>query len=367
MDRGGPPRSVKRKQEATVRIGGVGAIPEVLHALGVDAGSVLIEAGLDPQLFDDPEHPIAYHQRDRLLRLCIQRTGCRHFGLLVGQRGGLHSLGLVGLLAKYAPDVGTALRCLTRYFHLHARGATIQLTTRPGVASFTYDSLVLGAETDDQIGDGAVAMMLSILRALCGPGFKPTEARFAHRRPDDDGPFRRHFCVPLRFDADQYALLFAADWLQRPVPAADAALERLLRQQIETLESRHPDDFPAQVRRVLQPALLTGRGGAAELAALFSLHPRTLRRRLQQFGTSVQALADECRHAIAQQMLQDTALPVAQIAAALDYADASAFTRAFRRWTGNTPARWRALRHEHSVIAAPTAYHRLEARPARDR
>ena len=71
---------------------------------------------------------------------------------------------------------------------------------------------------------------------------------------------------------------------------------------------------------------------------------RTLYRRLDAFGVGFRELVDEGRFEIARQMLGDSAMDVSQIAALLDYADASAFTRAFRRWSGTTPARWRATR-----------------------
>jgi AraC-like DNA-binding protein len=74
------------------------------------------------------------------------------------------------------------------------------------------------------------------------------------------------------------------------------------------------------------------------------MHSRTLSRRLSAFSTNFQALVDEGRFEIARQMLEDSAMEVSQIAASLDYADASAFTRAFRRWSGTTPALWRAKR-----------------------
>ena len=73
-----------------------------------------------------------------------------------------------------------------------------------------------------------------------------------------------------------------------------------------------------------------------------SMHSRTLSRRLNDFDTGFQELVDEGRFEIARQLLANTALDVRQIAASLDYADASAFTRAFRRWSGTTPAVWRA-------------------------
>jgi len=327
-----------------VRVGTTMAIPAVLENLGANPAEVLAEAGFDLALFDDPDNLISFAARSRLANHCVARTGCRHFGLLVGQQIGLHSLGLVGLLVKYSPDVGTALRSLVRYMHLHVRGATTSLEMGVRTATLGYAIYEPQGEATDQIGAGAVAMLFNILRTLCGPDWKPVEIEFAHRKPETVGPFRRFFRAPLIFDAEQYAVVFAADWLNRSMPGADAELHRLLQKQIDALEARHGDDFPEQVRSVLRTALVSGHAKADQVAALFSMHSRTLNRRLNAFGIRFRELVDEGRFEIARQMLEDSATEVAQIATMLDYADASAFTRAFRRWSGTTPARWRATR-----------------------
>ena len=98
------------------------------------------------------------------------------------------------------------------------------------------------------------------------------------------------------------------------------------------------------MRSVLRTALLTRHASAERIAALFSVHPRTLARQLQACGTRFQALVDEVRFEIARQLLDQSTMDVREVASALDYADASAFTRAFRRWSGRTPAQWRAER-----------------------
>jgi AraC-like DNA-binding protein len=330
--------------ETTVRVGTILAIPEILRKLGADPADVLTRAGLRLDLFDDPESRISNVARGRLLSHCVASTGCLHFGLLVGQQAGLHSFGLVGLLAKYSPDAGTALRSLVRFFHLHNRGAAVELAVDGDRAAFSYGVWQLNVEAADQLGDGAVAVMLNIMRGLCGPDWAPVEARFAHRRPEDVEPYRRLFSAPLFFDAERYGLVFATRWLSRPLPDVDHELLRLLQQQIDALEARHGEDFPAQVRSVLRSALLTDAAGADSVAALFSMHSRTLNRRLNAFGTSFRDLVDEVRFEIARQMLESSSMDVTQIADMLDYADASAFTRAFRRWSGTTPARWRTER-----------------------
>ena len=333
-----------RRNDATVRIGGTTDIPAVLRSLGADPATVLAEAGFDLKVFDDPDTLVSYAARNHLMAHCAATTGCPHFGLLVGQQGGLHSLGLVGLLVKYSPDAGAALRNLVRHTHLHVRGAVATLAVDGDTVTLGYEIYQSHVEATDQIGDAAVAVAFNIMRALCGPDWKPVQVRFAHRKPKDVGPFQRFFRAPLVFDAAANAVVFSADWLNRRLPEIDPELRRLLQKQIDVLEVRHGDDFPEQVRSVLRTALVTGHGGVGQVADVFSMHRRTLCRRLNGFGTSFQTLADECRFEIARQMLEDSAMAVSEIAALLDYADASAFTRAFRRWGGTTPAEWRNTR-----------------------
>jgi len=350
--------------DATVRVSGLAALPEVLGTLGADPAAVLAEAGVDPTLFEDPENLIPLAQLGRLMRLCVARTGCMHFGLLVGQQGGLHTLGLVGLLARLSPDVGTALRRLADCMHLHQGGTLTAVAVDGDAATLSYDIDRRYEEATDQIGDGALATLFNILRGLCGPGWRATAIRFAHRAPDDVRPFREFFAAELRFDAGQNAIVFPGAWLRHPLPADDAELQRLIATQIARLEARHGDEFPEQVRGVLRAALMTGHAGADEVATLFSMHSRTLNRRLGAFDTSFRQLVDEGRFAIARELLECTQLDVSGIAGALSYADASAFTRAFRRWSGTTPAAWRTHRTEGhgKPSAASTPEHMLKAK-----
>ena len=274
-------RTPKRQpRSATLRVGGASEILSVLKGFGVDPEEVLTEADIDPGLFDDPGNLITYAARDRLFRQCVAKTGCQHFGLLVGKRMNLKALGLVGLLMKTSRNAGTALRCLVNFLHLHSQGAVMTLRVDDELAMLTYDAFEPGLEAADQTGDGAVAMMLNIMRTFCGRDFRPTEASFAHRSPADIEPFRKLFRVPIYFDAEHYALVFSRDWLDVRLTGADEELQRLLQKQIDELAANHSLEFPEQVRSVLRSALMTGQCSEDHIAALFSMHSRTLSRRL---------------------------------------------------------------------------------------
>ena len=197
--------------------------------------------GIDPDLFADPDNLITYAARDRLFRQCVSRTGCQYFGLLVGQRMNLKALGLVGLLMRTSPNAGRALVSIVNLLHLHSQGAVMALRVDEDVAMLTYDAFEPGLEATDQTGAGAVAMMLNVMRTLCGPDFRPIEASFGHRRPADIEPFRKFFKVPLYFDAEHYALVFSRNWLDVRPPGADDELQQLLQTVLDRVDRRPYD------------------------------------------------------------------------------------------------------------------------------
>jgi AraC-like DNA-binding protein len=100
------------------------------------------------------------------------------------------------------------------------------------------------------------------------------------------------------------------------------------------------------LRRMLRTRLLKDDCSAAKIASLFSMNRRTLNRHLRAEGTAFNILVNEIRFEIARQLLANSDMTFNQIAAALAFSEASAFTRAFRRWSGKTPTAWRAEHHQ---------------------
>ena len=336
-----PTTGKQQPSDTTVRIATLTALPAVLKKLGYDPATLLDELGFELSLFDNPENIISYARRGQLIQHCVNKTGCSHFGHLIGRRTGLSSLGLVGFLIQQSTDVAAALHSLVRYMHLHVRGGAVYLEEKDGMAFFGYSIIQPGVVAREQIEDGAVTIIFNILRELCGPTWKPLNALFSHRKPKDLYHFRQFFNAPLIFDTERSGILFSASWLQQPVIDADPEKFRLLQEQVDQLEVLYNDDFAEQVRRVLHPAILTQQAMADQVAAIFSIHQRTMNRRLNACGTSFQKLAEESRFEIAKQFLENSSIQLNQIAETLGYSDASAFGRAFRHWSGTTPALWR--------------------------
>ncbi len=89
------------------------------------------------------------------------------------------------------------------------------MTVDADLAVLEYQIYHLRVPGNDQVGDGAVAVAFNIVQDLCGSDWVPVEVRFAHRMPVDVTPYKRFFRVPLRFDTEQYAVVFSSGWLNR--------------------------------------------------------------------------------------------------------------------------------------------------------
>jgi AraC-like DNA-binding protein len=271
----------------------------------------------------------------------VARTRCSHFGLLVGQRATILSLGMVGRLMQHSDTVGDAIRALVANLSIQNRGAVPSLTLVGDTALFTFSVYQAEAESADQISDGSLAVAVNAIRALCGANWSPSEVLLPRRAPADAGAYRRHFRAPVRFNEERATLVFPARDLDLRVAGADPMVRALLEERIEQLKGRKGCEFSDDIRRLLRTQMTSSHCSAEDIAGLLAMHRRTLTRRLKDGGTGYRAISSEIRFEIARQLLGDTMVPLGQIAAALGYSEASAFTRAFRRWAGQTPTVWR--------------------------
>lgn len=335
-------KQVAAVMDGQVRLGPLMGVPGLLKELGQDPEALIRSAGIDLGLFEDPENVIDFPRAGRLLARCAERTARPDFGLLLGRAAGLDALGVVGLLVRHSPDTGTALRNLALRLLVHDRGAVPIFDVEGDQVLLGYAIYQPRVEGTRQIYDLALCVGRNILRTLCGPLWHATGVRLPYRRPAETEAYRRFFQAPVYFDAERASLLFSTDVLRCPVRGADAVIYKALEERVAALESQGVGDVAAQVRRVLRNLLFHGRGSIDEVARVFEVRKRTLNRRLRERGLTFQELVEETRYHIARQMLRETGLDILAIAAVLDYSDAAAFTRAFRRWSGTTPSAWRA-------------------------
>jgi len=252
--------------------------------------------------------------------------------------------GYLGLAAMASQNVRQALELATRFLptrtgaialHLEVAGRTASLELHEG-ADFgpARDAIVLAVIVGIwQLGCALTGRQLdgTVDVAMAEP---PYFARFRAMTPS-----------AIRFDRPAHRLVFAAETLELPFPTADPVALALTREQCE----RELDalGFTGPLRARVTALALHAGGGVrtiAEVAAQLQLSTRTLKRRLAESGTTYSALLDRERKRRALALLKTTSLTIDDVAERLGYSDVANFGRAFRRWTGRTPASVRARR-----------------------
>jgi AraC-like DNA-binding protein len=337
-----PPRRLQASAAGEVRIGPVLALPAVLRELGVEPQLAFAQAGVDAGVFEHPENRMRLDDLGRLLDRCVVLTRCEDFGLRVGERFDLSGFGLLGELMRHSASVGEALRSLLSYLHLQDRSAApLLLGPVRGSVMLGYSIYRHGVPASTQVHDGSIAIAYRLLAQLCGPAWKAQRVQFSHGRPAHLAEYRRVFGPQLGFDAEVTAVVFDAAWLAQRIEGADALRHLQLAREMRAAAAAQPMALGEQVQGMLYQMVFDGTVASTTVAQQFGVHERTLRRRLKAQGLSLQQLISGTRFELAQQLLRNTGLPVAAIAAALHYQDANAFSRAFRGWAQLSPMQWR--------------------------
>jgi AraC-like DNA-binding protein len=330
----------------TQRVGFLAVVPGILRDFGLVAAEILAAAGLPENALDNPEGMIPYSAMGTLVQISAERSGTPHFGLLVGQRIGVSSLGLIGDLMKNAPTIGVALRDLVKHQHRHARGAVIYLLTQGDHALFGYAIYQPAVDGSAQITDGAAAAAYNIVREMIpDEETSDLEVLISRARPANIGPYLRYFGTNPHFNVEQTGVLFPLQWLDRPLVGYNAKRRQMLETRVEAFSEAGEYDLVTQLRRTLRVGLLTGDISYDHLASELGIARRTLHRHLQTEGINFRSVLDEVRFEFAQQLLSETRLSISDIGLILRYSDPSIFTRAFIRWSGLTPSKWRTRRN----------------------
>jgi AraC-like DNA-binding protein len=323
------------------RVSGLAPLPALLRELGVEPDALLTKHGLSRGALDDPDGRIPFAAIGPLFASAAQSSRCDHLGVLLGLRFRMEQMGALGQLVRAARTLGEALATFTVHQHLYSRGVVAFLTTQADRVTFGMSVYHPGTLGMDLVHDSVAGMLLSGVRELTAPDWAPDEILLARRAPAALQPYRRAFPGRILFDAEHTGIRFSAKMLERRVPTADPDRFAAIDAQIAAW-GRH--SLVNDLRRALRVELIRGDASGNRVAQTLNLHRRTLNRRLKDVGTTFQRVLDEVRYDTARHFLELTDMPLVHVGAALGYADVSTFTRAFRRWSGRTPGRFRADR-----------------------
>lgn len=316
-------------------------VVQALSALGHDANAVLAAAGTSAAELEGVNTRVPASLEIAVWEAIGRRTSDPLIGLRIAEHIAVGALGGYEYLLRNSPTIRAAVEQAQRFERV------MDDHTRVGIFEQGDEATLRvwrpGASPHPARGTECLfACLLRVGRSLV-PGAWPTELRFAHAAPCAPARFEDVLRAPIRFDQPHNEIAMARSLLEQSVPHADPQLSRVLEAHLSQVLEVLPagDPFLHRARAAIGKNLRQGDNSLEQLAHALHLSPRTLRRRLEERGTSYRALLDELRHELAKHEVRATETTFELIAERLGFADVSAFYRAFKRWTDTTPAAYR--------------------------
>lgn len=309
----------------------------------VEAGGATL-ASIDAPVLADPDARVPARAALELWELLPRLTQNDSFGLWLAELVGAAPLTAASWLVLSSPTLDAGLTEAIRFqrlLHDHAAGELVRDERGTTYVHRIGDATFRAPRHAIEFG---MAQLVGIVRRATGRDIFPAEVRFQHARPASLAEHTRVFGQDVTFDAEHDSVTFGRATLDLPVLTADPALGELVTAHARALLAGLPDTatWTARVQRVLGAELLRKTPELDTVAAALSMTRRTLQRRLQDEGTSFEDVCDGLRKNLAERYLGERRLGVQETAFLLGYSDVSAFHRAFVRWTGVTPSRFRS-------------------------
>jgi AraC-like DNA-binding protein len=308
---------------------------------GLTRTQLLAHAGVGAQQLTDERWPI--DDITRLWRAAAELTQDPGFGLKAGSLVGPASFNVVSFIFQSSPTLREAIALVQKFQRLISDGGRFQIIGGDDKSWLIYHPQQGELAFSPHQIEAVLAAVVSFSRWVTDHRFVPARVQFSHSQLGPLAGYRTVFQTGVDFNRAFSGLQLDNTLLDRPLPQADTQLAAMHREYAAARLAALSDtpDFSAQVRHWLGANLATGVPERSAAAEQFGLSDRVFARRLQSQGLSYSDVVDAVRKEAACTAVADTDDTFVDIAQRLGFSEASAFNRAFKRWTGSSPGEWR--------------------------
>ena len=314
---------------------------------GIEVDLLLRKAGLTHQQIDDSCARLPVKSQIQFLELAAKALEDECLGFHLAQKFDLRMGGLFYFVLASSDTLGEALQRGARYSTIVNEGIILRLREGKGI-KINFEYAGVPRHSDRHQIEFSMVALIRICRQLTNRHLHTSRVHFTHRRSNDTAEFRNFFGSEVTFGAAADEVIFPTQVKQMAVVDADPYLNDVLIRYCEqaiAARSTKPSSFGLNVENLITIHLPHGEARVGEIARKLGVSQRTLARRLSAEGLTFAAILQRLKSELAERHLADETLSISEIAWLLGYQDVSAFTHAFKRWTGRAPTEIRqALR-----------------------
>jgi len=320
-------------------------IAGVLEMSGLDAQAMFRRHGIDPGLLGNPNARIPSRYWDSLMLDAASQIPDPAFGLLAARCWHPSNMGALGYAWLTSSTLRTGLGRVVRYWRLLGEASSTRLEESPAGISLVLARQALDPVSSAVAADFILSLLVDMCRMNAGASLRPQSVSLLRPRPKDSQVYRRHFGCVIHFSADKESFTLSRKDVDRALPTSNrqiaASLDRILAEQLAHLDKKN---VVARCQAHLLDQLCSGEISEDMMAEQLHMSRRTLQRKLAEADLTYQKLVDDTRRDLAMRHLEDPRHSITDVTFLLGFSQQSAFTRAFKRWTGMSPSEYRTQR-----------------------
>ena len=316
----------------------IGMFREVIRSYGLDSMALFKKAGIDPNTINNPNARLDYSKALTLIKQSVLATNDPGMWLRVEDYWHPSNLGALGYAWLSSSSLRTALGRLKRYLRMITTG--LELHYEEDADGFNIKFKFLDKTATAFGRDIAAVMLLTTLcRANYGKDFSPLQVSFRQPEPPSLGGFQERFRCPVNFNQPSTTITLDLAAIDKPLTTSNPELAQLNDEVIvRYLSNFDKGDIKSRVINEILKQLSDGGVTDSSIAEALHMTSRTLQRKLKDSESSFKELLNEVRTDLAEKYLQNSQYTLTEISYMLGFSETSSFSRAYRRWTGQSPS-----------------------------
>jgi AraC-like DNA-binding protein len=312
-----------------------------IESCGHDPAPVYRKAGINPALLKKSDARIGISHVDELWRIAVELLDDPCFGIKMTAHWHPSYVGALGYAWCASSTLRTALNRVVRYIHVVTEDLNLKLEDTAGGLKVTVD-LEKSIFTLPQHHDVVASVLMHMCRFNYGEELLPTEVCLAHEKPACEDTIADFFRSPVQYETETSSITLASRDVDLKLSSGNRELallhdEFLMKYLIEIKKG----DIVQQIQSLIIENLPSGKVSDNLIAKELNLSERSLQRKLKEQGTTFRSVLDNVREMAAIQYIKNPVNTMSDIAFLLGFSEQSAFSRAFKKWTGTSPIKYR--------------------------